>query len=46
VNVTSLSRGVPVSSQPFLTLDRNLIAIMKHYSYSSAINCWFCFWAK
>lgn len=35
MNVTSLSRGVPVSSQPFLVLDRNLIVIMKHYSHSS-----------
>lgn len=46
MNVTSLSRGVPVSSQPFLALDRNLIAIMKHYSYSSVKKHWFCFWTK
>lgn len=46
MNVTSLSRRVPVSSQPFLALDRNLIAIMKHYSCSTVKNHRFCFRAK
>lgn len=46
MNVTSLSRGVPVSSQPFSALDRNLIAIMKHCSYSSVKNHCFYFWTK
>lgn len=37
---------VPVSSQPFLALDRNLLAIMKRYSYSSVKKHWFCFWTE
>lgn len=35
-----------MSSWPSLALDRNLIAIMKHYSYSSVKNHCFCFWTK
>lgn len=46
MNVTSLSRGVPVSSQSFSALDRNLIAIMKYYSYSTVKKHSFCFWTK
>lgn len=35
-----------MSSQPFLALDRNLIAIMKYYICSSVKNHCFCFWTK
>lgn len=35
VTVSSLSKGIPVSFQPFLAFDKNCITIMKHYSYKS-----------